>query len=89
MTEPDTVSDGAWENIKVMRAIAKRDDQPDMVAVELVQEIADIVDRARGKIPDDDCAVLLGIGSNFVRQAETEIMAGIQAFTGIRKGAGR
>lgn len=84
--EPDMPTTGFIQNIKLMRELAKRDDAPDMVATELVQEIADIVDRARGNIPAEDCAVLLGIGSTLVRQSEREIMAGIQAFTAIRKG---
>lgn len=75
----------ALVNMRIMRDIAKRSDAPDLVAVELLQEIADIVARARGKIPDDDCAVLLGIGSTFVRQAEDELTARFQAMNGISK----
>ncbi|WP_159981884.1 MULTISPECIES: hypothetical protein [unclassified Novosphingobium] len=73
------VTPGAWEIIKLIRLIAADDSAPDMVAVAMVQEIADIVDRARGLLPESDIATLVGIGAIIMKDADAEMTAMVHA----------
>ncbi len=71
----EEVTPGAWEIIKLMRMIGKDDSAPDMVSVEMVKEIADIVDRARGLLSESDIATLVGIGAIIMKDADAEMSA--------------
>lgn len=92
----DEVTPGAWEIIKTMRALSTDESAPDMVAVEMVQELADIVDRAgasgRPAIPLEDLATLVGIGAIIMKQADIEMKARVDAWVAmnaIRQKGGR
>lgn len=79
---------GAIANIKFMQAVSRQPDAPDLISLELVREMAEIVDRARGLISDDDCTVLLGIGGMLIKPAYAEIGAGIGAIIAIDRARG-
>jgi hypothetical protein len=80
---------GAIANIKFMQAVSREPDAPDLINLELVQEMAEIVDRARGRIPDEDCTVLLGIGGMLIKPAYQEIGAGLSAMLAINRAKDR
>lgn len=85
----DGPTPGAIANIKFMQAVSRQPDAPDLISLELVQEMAEIVDRARGLIPDEDCTVLLGIGGLLIKPAYLEIGAGLSAIVAIDRAKDR
>lgn len=51
----------------------------EMVAAEALFTLAGIIDRAEGRISEDDRASLLAIGSTFVEAADAELRAFVEA----------
>lgn len=72
-------------NIEVMRRMAATKVIPDIVAFEIVQNIAYIVARSVEPLSEADKAALLVIGATFIEQADREIIAGADATDAIDK----
>lgn len=56
----------------------------EMVAAEALFTLANIIDRAEGRMSEDDRASLLAIGSTFVETADAEIKAMVGAMFALK-----
>lgn len=86
--ESGWIGDAAFAEMMLMRKMSEAGDRPDLIAVTVVQELADIVARSRDKLPMEDIAVLIGIGSILWENAQAEINAMFDAFGALRKARG-
>lgn len=71
------------EIICMMRGLIS--DLPDLIAVEMVQELADVIARNEGRLSVNDIATLIGVGTFVAVRADEEMKAGILGFLAMQK----
>lgn len=79
----EELSQGAIRNISLMRRILKG--MPDLMMVEAVQELAELIERNRAALSEDDVALLIGFGAQLMTHADAEMAAGIRAAMLLRR----
>jgi hypothetical protein len=80
MSDP---SPRAIEIICIMRGLIS--DLPDLIAVEMLQDLAGVIARNEDRLSVNDIATLIGIGTFVAVRADEEMKAGILGFLAMQK----